>query len=108
MSSPVFPSGVYNRWDYDPATGKFFRNAETANSSNGASDEAYAPLTDRLTEQPITADNLVVIQVPHEYYSVVPEMVDMLFAGTGIAYAFRDGQVYKVKWSRPAFNSSYL
>jgi Protein of unknown function (DUF3048) N-terminal domain/Protein of unknown function (DUF3048) C-terminal domain len=101
-----FSGGVYNRWDYDSTTGKFFRNAETANSSNGASDEAYAPLTDRLTEQPISADNLVVVQVPHEYYSVVPEMVDMLFAGTGTAYIFRDGQAYKVKWSRPAFDST--
>ena len=101
-----FSGGVYSRWDYDSTTGKFFRNAETANSSNGVSDEAYAPLTDRLTEQPISADNLVVIQVPHEYYSVVPEMVDMQFAGTGTAYIFRDGQVYKVKWSRPAFDST--
>ena len=100
-----YSGGVYNRWDYDPTTGKFLRNAETANSSAGAQDEAYAPLTDRLTEQPISADNVVVIFVPHEYYSVVPEMVDMQFLGTGTAYAFRDGQFYKVTWSRPTAES---
>jgi hypothetical protein len=100
-----FSSGVYNRWDYDPAAGKFLRNSETANSANGVQDEAYAPLTDRLTGQPITADNVVVILMPHEYYSVVPEMVDMQFSGTGTAYAFRDGQAYKVIWSRPTAES---
>ena len=100
-----FSSGVYNRWDYDPATGKFLRNSETANSTNGVQDEAYAPLTDRLTELPITADNVVVILVPHEYFLVVPEMVDMQFTGTGTGYAFRDGQAYKVTWSRPTAES---
>ncbi len=100
-----FSSGVYNRWDYDPAAGKFVRNAETANSASGAQDETYAPLTDRLTGQPITTDNLVVVLVPHEYYSVVPEMVDMQFLGTGTAYVFRDGQAYKVLWSRPTAES---
>jgi hypothetical protein len=58
-----------------------------------------------LTKAPITADNVVTILVPHNYYSVVPEIVDMQFLGTGTAYLFRDGQAYKVKWSRPSANS---
>ena len=100
-----FSSAIYNRWDYDPATGKFVRNSETTDDLTGGQNEIYAPLTDRLTNEPITADNLAVILVPHEYYSVVPEIIDMQFTGTGTAYIFRDGQAYKVKWNRPAANS---
>ncbi len=100
-----FSAAIYNRWDYDPATGKFVRNAESADDLTGGLNEKYAPLTYRLTNEPITADNLVVILVPHEYYSVVPEIVDMQFSGTGTAYIFRDGQAYKVKWNRPTADS---
>jgi hypothetical protein len=100
-----FSSAIYNRWDYDPATGKFVRNSETTDDLTNGQNETYAPLTDRLTGAPITADNVVVIMVPHEYYSVVPEIVDMQFTGTGTAYLFRDGQTYKVTWSRPTADS---
>ena len=100
-----FSSAIYNRWDYDPATGKFVRNSETADDLTAGQNEIYAPLTDRLTNEPITADNLAVILVPHEYYSVVPEIIDMQFTGKGTGYIFRDGQAYKVKWNRPAADS---
>jgi hypothetical protein len=100
-----FSSAIFNRWDYDPATGKFIRNSETTDDLTGGQIEIYAPLTDRLTNEPITADNLAVILVPHEYYSVVPEIIDMQFTGKGTAYFFRDGQAYKVKWNRPAADS---
>jgi hypothetical protein len=100
-----FSSAIYNRWDYDPATGKYGRNSETTDDLTNGQNEKYAPLTDRLTKAPITADNVVTILVPHNYYSVVPEIVDMQFLGTGTAYLFRDGQAYKVKWSRPSANS---
>jgi hypothetical protein len=100
-----FSSAIFNRWDYDPATGKFVRNSETTNDLTNGQTETYTPLTDRLTKAPITADNVAVILVPHEYYSKVPEIIDMQFLGTGTAYLFRDGQAYKVKWSRPSANS---
>jgi hypothetical protein len=100
-----FSSAIYNRWDYDPATGKFIRNSETTDDLTGGQNEIYAPLTDRLTNEPITADNLAVILVPHEYYSVVPEIIDMQFTGNGTAYIFRDGQAYKLKWNRPTADS---
>jgi hypothetical protein len=100
-----FSAAIYNRWDYDPAARKFVRSAETTDDLTLGANEIYAPLTDRLTNEPITADNLVVALVPHEYFLVVPEIVDMKFTGTGTAYIFRDGQAYKVKWNRPAAES---
>jgi hypothetical protein len=100
-----YSGAIYNRWDYDPATGKYARWSETVDNVAGPEGEAYAPLTDRLTNQPIAVDNLLVILVPHEYFSRQPEMIDMPFGGSGTAYLFRDGQVYDVLWQRPTPDS---
>jgi len=40
------------------------------------------------------------LYVNHELYS--PNIYDIQLIGTGDAYAFRDGQAYKVKWVRNA------
>jgi hypothetical protein len=71
--------------------------------------EAYEPLTDRLSEEQIAADNVVIVLVRHDYYWRSPdgrqEILDILLSGSGPAYAFRDGQVYEVEWNRPALDS---
>ncbi len=92
-----YSGAIYNRWDYDLTTGKYLRFSDTADDFNNIK-EQYAQLTDRLTNQPIAFDNLVVLYVPHELYS--PGIYDILLSGTGEGYAFRDGQAYKVKWQR--------
>jgi hypothetical protein len=93
-----YSSAIYNRWDYDPASGTYLRFSDTADSSNGVADEKYAQLTDRLTSQPIVADNVVFLYASHELYS--PGIYDILLSGSGNAYTFRDGQVYQVTWHR--------
>jgi hypothetical protein len=100
-----FSSAIFNKWDYDPASGKYARSSEVANDPTNGANESYAPLTDRLTNENITADNVVVIFVPYEYYSQVPEIMDVPFSGSGTAYAFRDGQMYQVQWNRPTADS---
>ena len=92
-----YSGSIYNRWDYDSTTGKYLRFSETADDFNGQN-EQYAKLTDRLTGQPIAFDNVVVLYVTHELYS--PGIYDILFSGSGDAYALRDGQIYQVKWQR--------
>ncbi|OGO29422.1 MAG: hypothetical protein A2136_07075 [Chloroflexi bacterium RBG_16_54_11] len=68
--------------------------------------EAYTPLIDRGNEQQISAANVVVLLMPHSYFRPPPaEMVEISFVGGGQAYAFRDGQVYKVQWAIPSQNS---
>ena len=66
-------------------------------------------MTDRLTGQQIAADNIVVLFLPHLYVyrsnSGNSEIVDVDMTGGGTAYAYRDGQVYQVKWSRATPNS---
>ena len=42
------------------------------------------------------------IYVPPEGDIPAIEIVDMDFVGSGVAYAFRNGQAYEVKWVRPS------
>ena len=94
----------YSRWDYDPASGLYKRFDD--NVYDQGQGEEYAPLTDRLNNQQITAANVVVLIVPHAYFVPPPgEIVEILLSGSGKAYAFRDGQVYEVTWNRPTTNS---
>lgn len=94
----------YTRWDYNPLTGKYLRFQDKVFDTGQG--EEYEPLTDRLNNQQISADNVVVVLVRHEFFQQPPaEIIDILLSGTGTAYAFRDGQMYQVKWSRQTINS---
>jgi len=91
---------IYNRWDYDPPTGRYYRYVDVENTFDGQP-EVYKPLRDALGDIPIAADNVVVLLIPHEFYSETPEIVDIQLYGKGQAYAFRDGQAYELEWARP-------
>ncbi|MGD0753292.1 MAG: DUF3048 domain-containing protein [Anaerolineales bacterium] len=95
-----YSAATYNRWDYDPVSGKYLRFSDTADVTNIGQTEQYAQLTDQLTNQPVGFDNVVVLYVNHELYS--PGIYDILLSGSGDAFAFRDGQAYKVQWQRNA------
>ncbi len=93
----------YNRWDYDPVSGSYLRFQDADNDENGKG-ETYAPLMDRLNNQQIAANNVVVLFAPHSFVvrSSSTEIVDITLSGSGEAYAFRDSQAYQVKWNRPS------
>lgn len=94
----------YARWDYDAASGKYLRFQDDVYDQGQG--ESYAPLLDRLNNQQISAANVIVIIVPHVYFTQPPgEIVEILLSGSGKAYAFRDGQKYEVTWNRPTNNS---
>ena len=90
---------IYNRWDYDPPSGRYYRYVDVENALDVQA-EVYKPLRDALIDGPISADNVVVLLMPHTFYSVSPEMVEMQFYRSGPAFAFRDGQVYELEWVR--------
>jgi hypothetical protein len=100
-----FSISAYSRWDYDKESGRYLRFQDTQEDQGQG--EAYAPLMDKLTNQQVAADNVVVLLVPTQYAfkSGNSEIIDTLLNGTGTAYAYRDGQVFQVKWSRPQFDS---
>jgi hypothetical protein len=94
----------YTRWNYDAASGQYLRFQDNVYDTGQGED--YAPLTDRLNDQQLTASNVVVVFARHEYFQQPPnEIIDILLSGSGTAYAFRDGQMYQVQWSRPTINS---
>ena len=95
-----YSGAIYNRWDYDTASGTYLRFSDTIDANNGVAGEQYAQLTDRLNNQPIAMDNVVVLYVNHPLYA--PNIYDIQLVGSGDAVAFRDGQEYKVKWVRNA------
>jgi hypothetical protein len=93
---------IYNRWDFDASNGKYLRYADNVDDYNN-NNEQYAQLTDRLNNRPIAFDNVVVLVVNHKVYSIDSNgtiIYDIQLIGSGNAYAFRDGQVYQVKWQR--------
>ena len=92
-----YSGSIYNRWDYDPASGKYLRFADKADDID-RNNPQYAQSTDRLTGQPLAFDNVVVLFVTHETYA--PNIYDILFSGSGDGFAFRDGLAYQVKWQR--------
>jgi hypothetical protein len=94
---------IYNRWKYDPENAHYLRYSDAVNVLDGQP-EMYELLTDALTGEPVTAENVVVLLVPHDFFSVSPEVLEMKFQGSGSAYAFRDGQAYELEWVRPARN----
>ncbi|MFH2103567.1 MAG: DUF3048 domain-containing protein [Chloroflexota bacterium] len=97
-----YSGAIYNRWSYDPESGRYLRFHDVADDLTGGQNEQYEQATDRSTGEPLAFDNVVILQVQHEYYNVDPEVIDILFYGSGTAYAFRDGQAYRLTWQRSA------
>lgn len=93
----------YVNWKYDPESGKYLRFQDSVEAYT-AEEEAFEPFLDRLDEQQVAAENVVVLKVIHEYLykSGNSEIVDILLGGSGEAYAFRDGKVYQLSWNRPS------
>jgi hypothetical protein len=103
-----YAAQTYNRFDYDPAAGKYVRFEDTVDDPNNGNAEHYARLTDQLTGQPVAYDNLVVLYVSNDFYKHAHvdsnEVIDIQFEGLGTGYAFRDGQAYPVNWARSSGN----
>jgi hypothetical protein len=94
----------YVRWDYSANNGRYLRFQDAVYDTGGG--EEFEPLTDRLTDEQIGADNVIVVVARHEYYQQPPnEIIEISLSGKGTAYAFRDGRMYEVIWNRPTIDS---
>jgi hypothetical protein len=92
----------FHRWEYDAQLSRYLRYQETGDQTG--EDDQYAPLVDSLTETQLSADNVIILLIPHQYFkkSASTEIVDQPFLGQGAGYAFRDGQIFPLTWKREA------
>ncbi len=105
-----FSNQSYNYWEYDPLTRKYFRYQE-ANDIEKNRPEAYTPLTDAETGQHVTADNVVMLFVPHTFgnqYDADDEVYHIDLVDFGNAYVFRDGVAIPAQWNRTDENQPIL
>lgn len=98
----------YVKWEFDPESGKYIRYQDNSEAGDRSS-EQYTNFTDRLNDEQVTAENVIVIPLNHVdlYPQNNFEVIEIQLppGGTGTAYAFRDGQIYEVTWNRPTTES---
>jgi hypothetical protein len=101
-----FSAAIYNRWDYDPASGRYLRFVDIDNARS-IPDEQYEALIDQNNGQQIVADNVVMVLAEYELLvqTAHSEVFDIHLVGTGMAYIARDGRLYAVRWERPEVSS---
>jgi hypothetical protein len=96
-----YSSSSYHLWRYEPGAQRYYRWQDADNRPIG--DESYMPLMDNLSESQVFADNLVIVMATTEdyYRSSSTEIFTINLTGQGLAYAFRDGKVFRLTWKRP-------
>lgn len=97
----------YNYWQFDPVNQVYNRFSDAADASSPGVDETYAPHIDYLTGVQLSADNVVVLVVPHIFHNEfdrADQLIDITLTGTGDGYLFRDGRMVAVKWIRDEIN----
>ena len=82
-----FSAAIYNRWDYDPASGTYLRFSDAANDIGG-NNPTYEQLTDAATSQPIAFENVLVMFARHTDIDPRPEveLLEVNMQGTGDAF----------------------
>ena len=108
----------YNYWKYDPASMHYLRFQEISPNQapqhiDDCSDtpERYAPLTDALVNQQVSADNIVVIFVSHTFANAgeqQDEIYHINLVDSGKAFVFRDGQGLPARWMRTDIDQPLL
>lgn len=91
----------YAYWAYHPPDGRYLRYQGSVDNLSGENAQ-YELHTDAFTGQPLAADNVVVLLVPHRFYlkSSDTEIFQIDLVGSGDAYIFRDGQGFHARWYR--------
>jgi hypothetical protein len=106
MASDIYVTysyASYARWTFDFSSRRYHRY-QGSEDNLGGGEGVYTLLTDDLTGEPIGADNVVILFVPHEFYykSSDTEIFSINLVDSGPAYVFRDGKAYPAKWVRKA------
>ena len=106
----VYTAESYNYWQYDPLSGRYLRYQDVNDAWDDPS-RKYAPLTDALTSRQVSADNVIVLFVPHTFASEgeqKDEVYHIDLIDSGNAFVFRDGVVLPAYWIRTDINQPLL
>jgi len=107
-----FYSGFnYNYWEYDPLERYYVRYQEAKDLTAARKAETYVPLTDDYTDEPVTAENVVVLFVPYIFTNqnqAEDEVFNPQLIDYGKAYVFRDGVAIPAYWNRTAIDQPIL
>lgn len=88
-----------SKWTYDAASGSWWRYIDESRKETAGE---LHPTVDRLTGRQLQFENVILIFAEH--IVITPTIVDINLApgNVGNAYLFRDGRMYKIKWSTVA------
>ena len=96
----------YHSWRYDPSRRLYERYSDTVDSVT-AEGEIYGPHIDMLNGEQITAANVVILVVPHNFkteFDRADQVFDIQLVSEGLAYVFRDGRATAALWQRDAID----
>jgi hypothetical protein len=97
-----FSPSIYNYWEFEEYSGLYLRWQETQGNMD-LSIETYVPHYDALTDERLSAANVVVLIVDHRFFAYTEgsQILGIDLNGRGRAYVFRDGFAYQAEWVRP-------
>ena len=81
-------------WQYDPLSGSYLRQTD-----DGDGRGIFHTDTDRLTGRQLAFDNLAVILANYDVFRHGQYDIALCCGLEGYAFLFRDGQMYKIRWS---------
>jgi hypothetical protein len=95
----------YAYWQYEKDKNRYYRYQGNVDL-DGMVEPEYILLTDANDNQPIAADNVVVLYVPHIflYKSGISEVFDIQLVDRGKAWIFRNGGAFEAIWERREVN----
>lgn len=80
-------------WRYDAASGAYHRYQDQADG------KTFVQATDRLNDQALTYENVVVLFVDHHAERETLINIDLMYINRKPALVFRDGKMYEVYWT---------
>ncbi len=89
----MYSFGNQINWQYDQASGAYFRFQDNADGTT------FTQMTDRLNDEALTFENVVVLFAPHEVVSPTIIDVNLLYMKKMPALLFRDGQMHQIFWT---------
>jgi hypothetical protein len=90
-----YPVALLNQvvWRYDPAAGAYTRWMDNGDGVT------FIQQFDKLNNQPLTYENVVILYAPHHRYADTLMDVDLMYINKAKAVLFRDGQKFDLFWT---------